>query len=423
LASFRSITRKELYDLVWSRPMRDVAMEFGISDVGLAKTCARHGIPTPPRGYWARVQAGQKVQQQPLSRPAEAERQNITINATTSRVPQAVRDVLAESKRPKNDGSVDEVDHSSSEPFPVVDLHKSIKLTALTLRKTKPAASGAIHATEEGMHGVVVSPAQVERAVFIIDGLTRRLEREGLTVAPAGAATQVTAGPDKLSFTLMERTRRVRHVPTDTELKAEEQRKKRLERRWTRSDTWTGVGLSDFDKTYPEWDTVYIGELAVQIDGYGGQGIRKRWADGKTQKVERMLDEIALGMRAYLAAEKSGREEREERELQRLHLERRREKARLRRERESKRLAFLENLTDQQREVARLTEWLAAPQANAGSENLERMNSWVRDRLAALQLSLAAPGIEAGLNKLQLFPEVDGLHDPEGEPPESRYGF
>ena len=67
LPPFRTITRKDLYDLVWSRPMRDVAVEFGILDVGLAKTCARHGIPSPPRGYWARLQAGQKVGRQSLA--------------------------------------------------------------------------------------------------------------------------------------------------------------------------------------------------------------------------------------------------------------------------------------------------------------------------------------------------------------------
>jgi hypothetical protein len=40
-------TRRELYDLVWSKPMRDLAVELGISDVGLAKVCDRHRIVAP----------------------------------------------------------------------------------------------------------------------------------------------------------------------------------------------------------------------------------------------------------------------------------------------------------------------------------------------------------------------------------------
>lgn len=51
-------TRKELYDLVWSQPMRTVAANIGISDVALAKHCKKANIPVPNRGYWARKQAG-----------------------------------------------------------------------------------------------------------------------------------------------------------------------------------------------------------------------------------------------------------------------------------------------------------------------------------------------------------------------------
>jgi hypothetical protein len=51
-------TRTELYDLVWSQPMRTVAASVGISDVALAKQCKKANIPVPNRGYWARKQAG-----------------------------------------------------------------------------------------------------------------------------------------------------------------------------------------------------------------------------------------------------------------------------------------------------------------------------------------------------------------------------
>jgi hypothetical protein len=51
-------TRKELYDVVWSQPMRTVAASVGISDVALAKQCKKANIPVPNRGYWARKQAG-----------------------------------------------------------------------------------------------------------------------------------------------------------------------------------------------------------------------------------------------------------------------------------------------------------------------------------------------------------------------------
>jgi hypothetical protein len=52
------LSRKELYDLVWSEPPRTLSSRFGISDVALKKTCARSEIPTPERGYWAKKDAG-----------------------------------------------------------------------------------------------------------------------------------------------------------------------------------------------------------------------------------------------------------------------------------------------------------------------------------------------------------------------------
>ncbi|WFU25128.1 hypothetical protein QA649_02440 [Bradyrhizobium sp. CB1717] len=56
-------TRKELYDLVWSQPMRTMAASLGISDVALAKHCKKADIPVPERGYWARKQAGKPTVQ------------------------------------------------------------------------------------------------------------------------------------------------------------------------------------------------------------------------------------------------------------------------------------------------------------------------------------------------------------------------
>lgn len=46
------IEDEELKNLVWAKPLREAALQFGISDVGLKKECIRRGIKTPPRGHW-----------------------------------------------------------------------------------------------------------------------------------------------------------------------------------------------------------------------------------------------------------------------------------------------------------------------------------------------------------------------------------
>ncbi len=59
-------SREELFALVWSKPTTEVAQELGISDVAVAKLCARLQVPKPPRGYWAKVAAGRKPRKAPL---------------------------------------------------------------------------------------------------------------------------------------------------------------------------------------------------------------------------------------------------------------------------------------------------------------------------------------------------------------------
>jgi hypothetical protein len=61
----------ELFNLVWSEPVTKTALRFGMSDRGLAKLCARHHIPLPERGYWAKIKAGQYPARMPLPCPGE----------------------------------------------------------------------------------------------------------------------------------------------------------------------------------------------------------------------------------------------------------------------------------------------------------------------------------------------------------------
>lgn len=60
------MTREELHQQVWSQPMRTLAKSMGISDVALAKRCKAANVPVPPRGWWARKEAGKPVKVEPL---------------------------------------------------------------------------------------------------------------------------------------------------------------------------------------------------------------------------------------------------------------------------------------------------------------------------------------------------------------------
>jgi hypothetical protein len=57
--------RKDLYERVWTVPMRNLSKQYGVSDVALAKTCRKLSIPLPGRGYWAKKVANQPVGPRP----------------------------------------------------------------------------------------------------------------------------------------------------------------------------------------------------------------------------------------------------------------------------------------------------------------------------------------------------------------------
>ena len=101
-------------------------------------------------------------------------------------------------------------------------------------------------------------------------------------------------------------------------------------------------------------------------------------------------------------------------------LGRRQQLAAARRGRESDRLALLGQLVDAQRRADELKNWINA-HARQGDDNshpdLQRMVGWATAQIKDLELFLSPERISATLQERDLFPEVDPLNDPLGEPP------
>lgn len=184
--SKKSFTRSELYDLVWSKPMRTLGQELGISDVGLKKVCRRHGIPTPPQGYWNKKAAGHKVRQLLLPPSTEPRPDRIHIEGATSRLPAKAREIIAASKIQKQQQLLVVPEIVTGKDQRV--LHRAVLATARTLRKSKADSSGAIRAQGEGECGVTVATGSAERVIGFLDALFKLLDQEGLALQPLGLA-------------------------------------------------------------------------------------------------------------------------------------------------------------------------------------------------------------------------------------------
>ena len=63
------ISRKELYEMVWSEPMLKVGARFSVSSSYMARVCTMLNVPRPERGYWAKRKVGKAPKKLALPPP------------------------------------------------------------------------------------------------------------------------------------------------------------------------------------------------------------------------------------------------------------------------------------------------------------------------------------------------------------------
>ncbi len=159
------LKRENLYREVWTRPVTQVAKEYGISDVGLAKACRRMGVPRPPVGYWAKRDAGQKIKIPPLPPLSGDMRAAVEVRAPK---PVPVVDLLPEPE--------------ISIPAHLRKPHPLVKLTRDELCWAGTDDYGRISPRDAKGLEIRVSPAQLTRALRVAEGLIRGLESLGHAV-------------------------------------------------------------------------------------------------------------------------------------------------------------------------------------------------------------------------------------------------
>ena len=61
------LTRKQLYDMVWTEPLTAISKRLEISGAELGKRCTAANIPLPPNGYWSKLTHGKTIGRTPLT--------------------------------------------------------------------------------------------------------------------------------------------------------------------------------------------------------------------------------------------------------------------------------------------------------------------------------------------------------------------
>jgi hypothetical protein len=61
-----TITRKQLYDLIWSKPLTKVQLELGLTYAQIKSICNEKQIPIPGSGFWIKKEYGKPLTILPL---------------------------------------------------------------------------------------------------------------------------------------------------------------------------------------------------------------------------------------------------------------------------------------------------------------------------------------------------------------------
>lgn len=87
---YHRVTLDNLIAFAWSAPMRELAAQVGLSDVGLKKLLKSYGVFGPPQGHWNRVHAGRPVSEPPAA-PARGpgKRPYIHVDRRLAHLPEA----------------------------------------------------------------------------------------------------------------------------------------------------------------------------------------------------------------------------------------------------------------------------------------------------------------------------------------------
>lgn len=58
MQTISSISRAELFEALWQKPMTQLSQQWGISRKEIVLLCEQYSVPRPPNGYWAQLNWG-----------------------------------------------------------------------------------------------------------------------------------------------------------------------------------------------------------------------------------------------------------------------------------------------------------------------------------------------------------------------------
>lgn len=364
-----TLTREELYKQVWSKPTIELAKEYGVSDVAIAKVCKKHNIPKPPLGYWAKIQHGHKVRRPALPPLDDPDLQTIHINP----LPEYARPqpVLPEAKGKMRAERSEEsriiVPDTLDSPHPLV------RRTERSLRAAKPDECGIVRPNSKGCLDVGVGKDSVDRAMRIMDALIRAVETRGMRVVVHDEEYRSITHVDVEGETMDLRL---------TEMLGERERQLTPEQK-RENEEYSILKPHSTTEKYPR------GLLVLSVAGRFRYN-RHRCTESEGKPLEDRLNDLVAWLYKEADRIRERRRQQEEQERQWAEERKRREEEERRRREEEERVKQLESAMSAWHKAQRMRAYVTAVEETAikksgpvdPNSELGRWLTWARNHIA-----------------------------------------
>lgn len=306
------LTREELYEKLWCKPTTQVAEEFGMSDVAVAKICKKFNIPKPSRGYWQQIHVGGRPKRLALPKASSRVPKHVLIDVRTK--PTRFQIVDAESLT-----RIQSESDPANRISVAMSLRNSHPLVSATRKAMQPANIDdfARLLRDRNCLDVRVSRRTLRRALLIMNALAKAIESRDCSIkimTESWPGTYIVVGEERVKVYLWEKVTRIEN----------------------REPPRSGYGWQR-----KPWVATPTGRLSFVIEDYSSDGARKRWSDGKQQPLEKQLNDVMAGIWTIaeeLRVKRALRKEAIQCDLEAQH--RREEEERLRKEEECRRRAL-----------------------------------------------------------------------------------
>lgn len=199
------LTRQELYDLVWSKPMSKLALEYNISDNGLRKICKKHEIPLPLLGHWQKIQYNKKVKIIPLSKDFKGE-DSIILNKGGTKENEEITNFHKLLKEITNDTklSFNVPDRISNPDKLITEAKNNFEFQ----KKQEYSIYRGLIRTTSGYLNINVAPKNISRALRIMDKIIKLLKLRGHNVIVKGDTTYAIVKGEEIKIRCREKLKK-----------------------------------------------------------------------------------------------------------------------------------------------------------------------------------------------------------------------